>query len=182
MISSTLIKCWIAALLFAAQASAFTLPAVAGPTTVTAGGGCGGAPLDTRQHYDRDVVSCYAAANKRENCPGKTAFKSGGNKVAGIGGMGGPKSPTFGKKAPSSSSVANDKKKVVRAAAAAPKKAAPKVVSNNKNNKSVGEAGATTKTPWSSIILAFLTPWRNPNSLFLYMIIAVSVLGEINKK
>ena len=36
-------------------------------------------------------------------------------------------------------------------------------------------------TPLGSILLAFLNPLRNPNSLFLYLLVIVSVLGKINE-
>ena len=48
-------------------------------------------------------------------------------------------------------------------------------------SKLTNEKSATTKISWSNIILAFLIPWRNPNSLFLYMFIIVSVLGKLNE-
>ena len=35
--------------------------------------------------------------------------------------------------------------------------------------------------PISTLLLAFLNPLRNPNSLFLYMIIIVTVLGKMNE-
>jgi len=35
--------------------------------------------------------------------------------------------------------------------------------------------------PWSRILVSFLIPWRNPNSIFLYMLLAVSVLGKLNE-
>ncbi|KAL7461402.1 hypothetical protein ACHAXS_001823 [Conticribra weissflogii] len=39
----------------------------------------------------------------------------------------------------------------------------------------------TSSTPWSKIFLAFLNPLRNPNSLFLYLLLIVTVLGKINE-
>ena len=57
-------------------------------------------------------------------------------------------------------------------------------------SKNVGKAAKTTsnveeadptKIPWSRILVSFLIPWRNPNSIFLYMLLAVSVLGKLNE-
>lgn len=80
--------------------------------------------------------------------------------------------------------------KAKTAVATAPKKnAAKKSVAKPAKNKSIGkpinaksnsEASEPTKTPWSTIILAFLTPWRNPNSIFLYLFLIVQVLGTLN--
>lgn len=71
-------------------------------------------------------------------------------------------------------STVTETKTVAKKAAATPKKAAPKTAE-------AVSTGKTTQTDWGDIMLAFLTPWRNPNSIFLYMLIGVSVLGEINK-
>ena len=62
-----------------------------------------------------------------------------------------------------------------RDAARAParKGAAPKTA----QTKKAGQADID----WGEITLAFLTPWRNPNSIFLYLLIIVSVLGKINE-
>lgn len=43
------------------------------------------------------------------------------------------------------------------------------------------EEKITSSTPWSKIFLAFLNPLRNPNSLFLYLLLIVTVLGKINE-
>ena len=57
-------------------------------------------------------------------------------------------------------------------------------------SKNLGKAAKTTsndeesdptKIPWSRILVSFLIPWRNPNSIFLYMLLAVSVLGKLNE-
>ena len=37
------------------------------------------------------------------------------------------------------------------------------------------------KVPASKMLLAFLTPWRNPNSIFLYMILIINLLAEVKK-
>ena len=50
-----------------------------------------------------------------------------------------------------------------------------------KNNVKQVESSSPTQTPWSTIFLSFLIPWRNPNSIFLYMLLAVSVLGKLNE-
>lgn len=50
-----------------------------------------------------------------------------------------------------------------------------------KNNVKQVELSSPTQTPWSRIFLSFLIPWRNPNSIFLYMLLAVSVLGKLNE-
>jgi hypothetical protein len=50
-----------------------------------------------------------------------------------------------------------------------------------KNNVKQVDASSPTQTPWSTILLSFLIPWRNPNSIFLYMLLAVSVLGKLNE-
>ena len=50
-----------------------------------------------------------------------------------------------------------------------------------KNNVKQVESSSRTQTPWSTILLSFLIPWRNPNSIFLYMLLAVSVLGKLNE-
>lgn len=37
-------------------------------------------------------------------------------------------------------------------------------------------------TDLSKILVSLLIPWRNPNSIFLYLLIIVSVLGKINEQ
>jgi len=46
---------------------------------------------------------------------------------------------------------------------------------------SVFNVKMSEETPWSSILVSFLIPWRNPNSIFLYLLIIVSVLGKMNE-
>lgn len=68
-------------------------------------------------------------------------------------------------------------------------KKSPKQVSNAKSSsakngtsKSVFERPKmSNETPLASILLAFLNPLRNPNSLFLYLLVIVSVLGKMNE-
>ncbi|KAL3810840.1 hypothetical protein ACHAXA_007495 [Cyclostephanos tholiformis] len=82
------------------------------------------------------------------------------------------------------------------AAVASPKKVAVVTKGDMKNNvasvgkdarkgakspRSADETSDPTKTPWSTILLSFLIPWRNPNSIFLYMLLAVSILGKMNE-
>lgn len=50
-----------------------------------------------------------------------------------------------------------------------------------KNNVKQVDASSPTQTPWLTILLSFLIPWRNPNSIFLYMLLTVSVLGNLNE-
>jgi hypothetical protein len=40
---------------------------------------------------------------------------------------------------------------------------------------------APTETPWSTILVSFLIPWRNPNSIFLYMFLIITVLGKMKE-
>ena len=69
---------------------------------------------------------------------------------------------------------------------AATKKPAPKksVVKSppKKSAESTSRRAPDTEADWGSIILLFLTPWRNPNSIFLYMLVIVSVLGKMNEQ
>ena len=53
---------------------------------------------------------------------------------------------------------------------------------NNGTSKSVFDRPKlSNETPWASILVAFLNPLRNPNSLFLYLLVIVSVLGKLNE-
>ena len=68
------------------------------------------------------------------------------------------------------------------------KKAAKKVTDKKKSNaKSVATKSVfdrpklSNDTKWSTILVAFLNPLRNPNSLFLYLLVIVSVLGKFNE-
>jgi hypothetical protein len=87
-------------------------------------------------------------------------------KMSGIGGMPGPK-PTIGKSKPTK--VANAKTSNTKP-------------TKNGTAKSVFDRPKiSSETPWSSILVAFLNPLRNPNSLFLYLLLIVSVLGKLNE-
>mmetsp|Transcript_18241 Transcript_18241/g.32145 ORF Transcript_18241/g.32145 Transcript_18241/m.32145 type:complete len:178 (+) Transcript_18241:83-616(+) len=173
MISSAFAKCSIAIILFV-QASAFISPSA---TSAGRGAAFSAAtavakhpPFQTQQlstvEYQRDI-SCYATS-KRENCPGKTAFDNKNN-IGGIGGL-------------NISRPTSNNKKIV---SSTPKKSIKKNISKNKKiTKSTGDNEASQPKPeidWGKILLAFLTPWRNPNSLFLYLLIIVSVLGKLNE-
>ena len=46
--------------------------------------------------------------------------------------------------------------------------------------KNVTGNNAKADLDWGKIIVAFLTPWRNPNSIFLYMLIILNILGNMN--
>ena len=68
------------------------------------------------------------------------------------------------------------------------KKATKKVTDNKKSPaKSVATKSVfdrpklSNDTKWSTILVAFLNPLRNPNSLFLYLLVIVSVLGKFNE-
>ena len=47
--------------------------------------------------------------------------------------------------------------------------------------KSGDVASDPTETPWSTILVSFLIPWRNPNSIFLYMLLVISILGKMKE-
>ena len=51
----------------------------------------------------------------------------------------------------------------------------------SKSTKSTGADTSSEPTDWSKIFVAFLTPWRNPNSILLYLFIIVYVLGKIGE-
>mmetsp|Transcript_26753 Transcript_26753/g.57560 ORF Transcript_26753/g.57560 Transcript_26753/m.57560 type:complete len:117 (-) Transcript_26753:109-459(-) len=111
---------------------------------------------------------------KKENCPGKTAFDNK-NKIGGIGGLNISR-PTVNKnKKVTSSSPEKNVKKNVKKSISNDKKISKSIDGNNvyKPQK--------TEIDWGKVILAFLTPWRNPNSIFLYLLIIVSVLGKVNE-
>lgn len=86
-----------------------------------------------------------------QNCPGKTAFNSNNN-ISGIGGLN-----------KASKSTAPKKNNITKGI--------------SKSTKSTG----ADATDWSKIFVAFLTPWRNPNSILLYLFIIVYVLGKIGE-
>lgn len=88
-------------------------------------------------------------------------------KTSGIGGLNVGNVPLKTKKARDISTSKDSKPK--------PSAKKIKIPSNN-------ESSDPSKIPWSKVILAFLIPWRNPNSLFLYMLLIVSVLGKLNEQ
>ena len=155
MLSSALVKC--IAILLTLQVQAFAFVA---PSTNTA------SPSAAKI---ASPFQCYAT--KKENCPGKTAFKNNNN-IGGIGGLN--INNTNRSPAP--------KKSVAKSSSMKSKKVASKsnVAKKKTQTTASKEVSDPTKTPWSTIILAFLIPWKNPNSIFLYMLIAVSVLGQLN--
>ena len=115
-------------------------------------------------------TSCYAT-NKRENCPGKTAFKSK-NRIPGVGGM------NYGQKKGNTQGATkkvitknNTTKKVMKST----NKTKTKISSN------ISSSAPKADIDWPTIIAGFLTPWRNPNSIFLYMLIILTVLGKYNE-
>ena len=116
-------------------------------------------------------ISCYAT-NKRENCPGKTAFKSK-NRIPGVGGMnyGQKKGNTQGATKKVIIPKNNTTKKVMKST----NKTKTKISSN------ISSSAPKADIDWPTIIAGFLTPWRNPNSIFLYMLIILTVLGKYNE-
>lgn len=60
-------------------------------------------------------------------------------------------------------------------------KSKKKVITSKKKEKTtVTGNDAKADLDWGKIIVAFLTPWRNPNSIFLYMLIILNILGNMN--
>ena len=55
-----------------------------------------------------------------------------------------------------------------------------KKVTSKKKKSTVTGNDAKADLDWGKIIVAFLTPWRNPNSIFLYMLIILNILGNMN--
>jgi hypothetical protein len=138
-------------LLFVMQASAFTHPAVLPSTTARA------------KNSPSPDFTCYAT-NKQ-------------GRASGIGGLNINKANKKIQKPVSKNNI-----KAKKAATPAPKKKITK--SNNKSQKvttNVGSGAPKADIDWGKIALAFLTPWRNPNSIFLYLLIIVSILGKANE-
>jgi hypothetical protein len=53
-----------------------------------------------------------------------------------------------------------------------------------KKSKEIEEAansGAKKKLDPLELIVLFMTPWRNPNSIFVYMFLVLYVLGKMNE-
>ena len=117
------------------------------------------APVPSSVSSRRDV-SCSAINNNKNNTAKKPV-------ATGIGGL-------------------NNAFKISKPTTAAKKSAPPTKKSNTPAKKtqptgSVFNVKMSQETPWSSILLSFLIPWRNPNSIFLYLLIIVSVLGKMNE-
>ena len=163
MISSTLlIKCSIAIILLLQASSAFVMP------SANVGSNSFFSTIISGKHTHD--ISCYAT-NKRENCPGKTAFKSK-NRIPGVGGM------NYGQKKGNTQGATkkvitknNTTKKVMKST----NKTKTKISSN------ISSSAPKADIDWPTIIAGFLTPWRNPNSIFLYMLIILTVLGKYNE-
>jgi len=125
---------------------------------------------DSAFGFQRDT-SCYA--KNEPNRPGKSAFDNK-YKIGGVGGLNIARSTPV-----------NNKKK---SASSTPTKVATRNSNKNENVTKTPTPGDNkaykpqrAEIDWSKVILAFLTPWRNPNSLFLYLLIIVSVLGKVNE-
>ena len=59
-----------------------------------------------------------------------------------------------------------------------------KVTSQNNVKKSTKQVNGNDSKPeidWGRVFLTFMTPWRNLNSIFLYMLIILNILGTINE-
>ena len=50
-----------------------------------------------------------------------------------------------------------------------------------KISSNISSSAPKADIDWPTIIAGFLTPWRNPNSIFLYMLIILTVLGKYNE-
>ncbi len=128
------------------------------------------APVPSPARICRDV-SCNVINNRNKKA----------SSVSGIGGL----NTTF--KSSSKPKTTTPTKKNVPPAAAAKKKSNIKSAANASAKKtqptgSVFRVKMSEETPWSTILVSFLIPWRNPNSIFLYLLIIVSVLGKMNEQ
>lgn len=108
--------------------------------------------------------------------------------ISGIGGMGGPtKIEKYCANYGGSKSPVKTQQKAKTVAAAKPKVVNKKqtiIISSSSSNTPKGvfnQPALSNETPWGKILVAFLNPVRNPNSIFLYLLIIVSVLGKINE-
>lgn len=114
-------------------------------------------------------VSCnvFGNRNKKTTSSSKKTAPAGTERLrkSGIGGMNTFKPKTAAKKAPV-------KKSSVKNAATVKKQP----------TGSVFDVKMSEETPIGTILISFLIPWRNPNSIFLYMLIIVSVLGKMNEQ
>lgn len=110
--------------------------------------------------------------------------------ISGIGGMGGPtKIEKYCANYGGSKSPVKIQQKTKTVAAAKPKVVNKKQTINSSSSSSssntpkgvFNQPALSNETPWGKILVAFLNPVRNPNSIFLYLLIIVSVLGKINE-
>lgn len=114
-------------------------------------------------------VSCNVFGNRNKTASSSKKTASAGTerlRKSGIGGLNTFKPKTVSKK------TASAKKGNVKNAA--PVKKQP--------TGSVFDVKMSEETPIGTILISFLIPWRNPNSIFLYMLIIVSVLGKLNEQ
>ena len=119
-------------------------------------------------------VSCnvFGNRNKKTTSSSKKTAPAGAERLrkSGIGGMN-----TFKPKTAVKKTVPVKKSNVKNAAKNnAPVKKQP--------TGSVFDVKMSEETPIGTILISFLIPWRNPNSIFLYMLIIVSVLGKMNEQ
>jgi hypothetical protein len=122
----------------------------------------------------RRSVESYTRCHVTPNRNADKDSKSKTNKISGIGGL------NFGKAPINTNTVSIEKHTRVVSKPKA-KSIASKPLKKNFSKSTSKTDVSPTQTPWSTIILSFLIPWRNPNSLFLYMFIIVSVLGKLNE-
>lgn len=125
----------------------------------------------TYTRVPRDVSCNVGNRNKEASSSKKTApVDTERLRKSGIGGMN-----TF-KSKPASKKTTPVKKSNVKNVAKnnAPVKKQP--------TGSVFDVKMSEETPIGTILISFLIPWRNPNSIFLYMLIIVSVLGKMNEQ
>ena len=126
----------------------------------------------TYTRVPRDV-SCNVFGNRNKEASSSKKTASAGTerlRKSGIGGMNTFKSKPVSKKTTpvKKSNVKNSAKNN------APVKKQP--------TGSVFDVKMSEETPIGTILISFLIPWRNPNSIFLYMLIIVSVLGKMNEQ
>jgi hypothetical protein len=98
-------------------------------------------------------------------------------KVSGIGGLDATFKSSSKPKTTPKKNIPLAKKSNIKKSAA---KSAP--VKKTQPTGSVFNVKMSEDTPWSTILVSFLIPWRNPNSIFLYLLIIVSVLGKVNEQ
>jgi hypothetical protein len=59
--------------------------------------------------------------------------------------------------------------------------AIPKKTTNSKTKKTPAAAKKEPVTDPLQLFLAYATPWRNPNSIFVYMLLTLYILGSIEE-